>query len=170
MAANPKTLAPLLRRMASRDLDRVIEIEQRAYPHPWTRGIFSDCLRVGYDCWCLQTGREVVGYCVLSHAAGETHLLNLCVAPESQGQGLGAKLLGHALQRSVRQGSTEIFLEVRPSNRGAIALYRRYGFRAVGERPGYYAAGDGRENAIVMMRALRPGPLAGPGTPPRTED
>ena len=155
MAVNPETLAPLLRRMTPRDLDRVIDIEQRAYPHPWTRGIFSDCLRVGYDCWCLQEGRDVVGYCVLSHAAGETHLLNLCVAPEAQGRGLGATLLGHALRRSARQGSMEIFLEVRPSNRAAIALYRQYGFRPVGERPDYYAAGEGRENALIMARALQ---------------
>ena len=154
MAVNPETLAPLMRRMIADDLDRVIAIEQSAYPHPWTRGIFSDCLRVGYDCWCLQAGREVAGYCVLSHAAGETHLLNLCVAPEAQGQGLGATLLGHALRRSALQGSAEIFLEVRPSNHAALALYRRYGFRQVGERPDYYAAGEGRENAVIMARAL----------------
>ena len=154
MAADPEALTPLLRRMAERDLDRVFEIEQRAYPHPWTRGIFSDCLRVGYDCWCLQVGREVVAYCVLSHAAGETHLLNLCVAPEWQGRGLGATLVGHVLRRSAQKGSEEIFLEVRPSNRSARGLYRRFGFRAVGERPGYYAAGDSREDAIIMRRGL----------------
>ena len=166
MAVNPEALAPLLRRMTPHDLDRVIDIEQRAYPHPWTRGIFSDCLRVGYDCWCLQLGPAVAGYCVLSHAAGETHLLNLCVAPDMQGQGLGATLLGHALRRSARQGSTEIFLEVRPSNQAALALYRRYGFRAVGERPDYYAAGEGRENAVIMARALREDPAwrSGPTT------
>ncbi|MEJ2384708.1 MAG: ribosomal protein S18-alanine N-acetyltransferase [Xanthomonadales bacterium] len=151
---NPESFAPLLRRMTPRDLDRVIEIEHRAYPHPWTRGIFSDCLRVGYDCWCLQVDGAVLGYCVLSHAAGETHLLNLCVAPDAQGQGLGATLLGHALRRSARQGSAEVFLEVRPSNGAAIALYRRYGFRPVGERPDYYAAGEGRENALIMARSL----------------
>lgn len=165
MAANPETLAPLLRRMTPADLDRVIDIEHRAYPHPWTRGIFGDCLRVGYDCWCLQLGRAVTGYCVLSHAAGETHLLNLCVAPEAQGRGLGATLLGHALQRSARHGSGEIFLEVRPSNHAAIALYRRHGFRAVGERPDYYAAGEGRENAVIMVRALRANPAVRPGAP-----
>ena len=154
MAADPETLAPLVRRMTAGDLDRVIDIEQRAYPHPWTRGIFSDCLRVGYDCRCLQTGRDVSGYCVLSHAAGETHLLNLCVAPEVQRRGLGAMLLGHALRRAALRGSAEIFLEVRPSNHAALALYRRYGFRVVGERPDYYAAGEGRENAVIMARAL----------------
>jgi ribosomal-protein-alanine N-acetyltransferase len=154
VAANPEALTPLLRRMTFHDLDRVMDIEQRAYPFPWTRGIFSDCLRVGYDCRCLQAGRELIGYCVLSHAAGETHLLNLCVDPEWQGHGLGATLLGHVLQRSARAGSADIFLEVRPSNRAAIALYRRFGFGVVGERPGYYTAGEGREDAIVMRRSL----------------
>jgi len=154
VAANPEAFHPLLRRMRLSDLDRVIAIEQQAYPHPWTRGIFSDCLRVGYDCWCLQLGAEVVAYCVLSHAAGETHLLNLCVAPARQGEGLGGMLLGHALRRAARSGSSVIFLEVRPSNHAAIGLYRRYGFSAAGLRPDYYAAGEGREDAIVMHRAL----------------
>jgi ribosomal-protein-alanine N-acetyltransferase len=154
MATRAEAFHPLLRRMRRVDLDRVLDIEQQAYPHPWTPGIFSDCLRVGYDCWCLQVGSETVGYCVLSHVAGETHLLNLCVAPERQGEGLGGMLLVHALRQADRYGSREIFLEVRPSNRAAIDLYRRAGFRSVGLRPDYYAAGDGREDAIVMRRGV----------------
>jgi len=154
MAARPDLAHPLVRRMGHGDLDRVMAIEQQAYPWPWTRGIFSDCLRVGYDCWCIQIGRDVAGYCVLSHAAGETHLLNLCIAPEHQRGGLGGLLLGHALRRAAASGSAEIFLEVRPSNAAAIALYRRCGFHVVGRRPGYYAAGEGREDALVMRRTL----------------
>ena len=154
MAANPETLAPLLRRMASRDLDRVIEIEQRAYPHPWTRGIFSDCLRVGYDCWCLQTGREVVGYCVLSHAAGETHLLNLCVRPESQRQGVGEKLLVHLTALARRHDAEIIFLEVRVSNAAARSLYDKMGFNELGTRKDYYPAAGGREDGLILARVL----------------
>lgn len=154
MAANEAPLHPLLRRMTSADVERVMEIEQQAYPYPWTRGIFSDCLRVGYDCWCLVLGRETAGYCVLTHAAGETHLLNLCIAPDWQRRGFGEILLDHAVRRSAEQGSAVIFLEVRPSNPAAIALYRNHGFSVIGRRPDYYSADQGREDAIVMKRTV----------------
>lgn len=154
VAANEAPLHPLLRRMTPADVERVMEIETQAYPYPWTIGIFKDCLRVGYDCWCMVLGRETAGYCILTHAAGETHLLNLCVAPDWQQRGFGEILLDHALRRSVEQGSTEIILEVRPSNRAAISLYLKNGFSVIGRRPDYYSAEQGREDAIVMKRVL----------------
>lgn len=163
MPACPEALHPLVRPMTPADLDRVMEIELQAYPFPWTRGIFRDCLRVGYDCWCMQLGRETAGYCVLTHAAGESHLLNLCVAPDWQRRGLGEVLLDQALNRSVLAGSREIFLEVRPSNPAARALYLKNGFEQVGQRPDYYSAGDCREDAIIMRKILHEADPAGQG-------
>jgi ribosomal-protein-alanine N-acetyltransferase len=154
VSAQPEFCHYLVRPLVESDLDRVMEIELDAYPHPWTRGIFADCLRVGYECWGLQVGSELSGYTVLTHAAGESHLLNLCVAPQWQGRGLGSILLAHARRLAVAHGCRYMFLEVRPSNESAIALYRKRGFVMVGERPAYYADGDGREDAIVMRCAL----------------
>lgn len=154
MSAAPEECHYLVRPLTADDLDRVMEIELQAYPHPWTRGIFADCLRVGYECWGLQAGAVLAGYCVLTHAAGESHLLNLCVAPQWQRRGLGRILLGHCVRLAVSNGCQSMFLEVRPSNDAAFELYRRNGFEVVGERPGYYTAGEGREDAIVMRRCL----------------
>jgi ribosomal-protein-alanine N-acetyltransferase len=154
VSANPKILHPVLRPLEPGDLDRVMEIELQAYPYPWTRGIFSDCLRVGYDCWGMKLGERLAGYCILSHAAGESHLLNLCIAPEYQRRGLGNLMLGHALRRGRAHGSQTIFLEVRPSNPAGFELYRKNGFREVGRRRDYYTAGDEREDALVMRREL----------------
>ena len=92
MIAERHLFHPLVRPLVWDDLDRIMAIELAAYPHPWTRGIFSDCLRVGYDCWGLQLGTRLVGYSVQSDAAGESHLLNLCVAPEWQRRGCGPEL------------------------------------------------------------------------------
>ncbi len=82
-----------LRPMSIDDLPEIIAIEQSAYPHPWILRIFRDCLRIGYSCWVLAQGRVVVGYGVLSIATGESHILNLCVHPDFQGQGLGKQML-----------------------------------------------------------------------------
>ncbi|MEM7053898.1 MAG: GNAT family N-acetyltransferase, partial [Pseudomonadota bacterium] len=82
-----------IRPMRRSDLSEVSEIEQDAYSFPWSYGIFSDCLRIGYCCRVLEQGGEISGYAVLSAAAGEAHLLNLCVAASVRQQGLGQALL-----------------------------------------------------------------------------
>jgi ribosomal-protein-alanine N-acetyltransferase len=167
MIAERHIFHPLVRTLDSGDLDRIMEIELAAYPHPWTRGIFSDCLRVGYDCWGLQLGSHLVGYSIQSDAAGESHLLNLCVAPEWQRRGCGQVLLENAVRTARAHACESMYLEVRPSNPAGIALYARHGFTMIGRRPDYYSAsaaseslpavetGRGREDALVMRLDLR---------------
>jgi ribosomal-protein-alanine N-acetyltransferase len=139
-----------LRPMCEADLEQVMAIELRAYPFPWTRGIFRDCLAAGYPAWLLLERGLPIGYGVLSVALDEAHILNVCVAPERQGRGLGRYLL-RALLRGARERRAErVFLEVRPSNPHAIALYHSEGFNEIGRRPRYYPAHGGREDAIVM--------------------
>jgi ribosomal-protein-alanine N-acetyltransferase len=131
-----------------------MEIERRSYPHPWTRQIFNDCLRAGYCCWVCEQQGVIEGYGVTSIAAGESHLLNLCVRPESQQQGVGRKLLLHLISLARRQNAELMFLEVRPSNRAARALYESMGFNELGSRREYYPADKGREDALILARVL----------------
>ena len=143
-----------LRPMREDDLDTVMAIERRAYPFPWTRGILRDCLRAGYPAWVLEEGKEAIGYAVLSIAAAEAHILNLCTAPEVQGRGHGRHLLRALLELARGRGVQRVFLEVRPSNVHAITLYDSEGFNEIGRRPRYYPAVGGREDAIVMAIEL----------------
>ncbi|HUJ28280.1 MAG TPA: ribosomal protein S18-alanine N-acetyltransferase [Myxococcales bacterium] len=145
---------PLLAAMAERDLDEVIAIENVIYTHPWTRGNFADSLHAGYACRTWRLGGELIGYFVLMAAAGEAHLLNLSVAAREQRSGHGSALLREAAQIARRLGAKSLFLEVRPSNDAAQALYRRFGFRKVGVRRGYYPAHHGREDALVLSLGL----------------
>ena len=139
-----------IRPMQEDDLDEVIAIEEAVYPFPWTRGIFHDCLLVGYSCWVYQFEEQIVGYVVMSIAAGEAHILTLAVHPEFQGKGLARKILEHVLMISRERGAESIFLEVRPSNQRAIRIYEKAGFNEIGIRKGYYPDVDGREDALVM--------------------
>ena len=141
--------------MREQDLDEVMAIESVIYSHPWTRGNFSDSLRAAYECRVLRIGAALAGYFVLMAAAGEAHLLNLSVAARHQRNGHGAQLLGEAMSLARRLGARSLFLEVRPSNRGAQALYTRFGFRRVGVRRGYYPAHSGREDALVLTLPLQ---------------
>lgn len=154
MSTEQAALHPLVRLLKPDDLDRVMEIENSAYAFPWTRGIFEDCLRVSYVCQGLDMGNTLVGYSVQSQAAGECHLLNICIDPAWQGRGLGSLLLEQCTRLARSGCCNSMFLEVRPSNRAGISLYHNRGFHIVGERPEYYRATNGRESAIIMFLDL----------------
>jgi [ribosomal protein S18]-alanine N-acetyltransferase len=145
---------PRLAPMREPELAEVLAIENEIYTHPWTRGNFADSLKAGYQCWTWRAGAELVGYFIVLVAAGEAHLLNLSVAAAHQRGGHGSALLAEAMRLARARGAAHIFLEVRPSNDGAKALYRRFGFRQVAVRPGYYPARGGREDALVLTLAL----------------
>jgi ribosomal-protein-alanine N-acetyltransferase len=143
-----------LRPMRDQDVEAVLVSERAAYEFPWSAEIFSDCMRVGYNCWIVEVGRLVVGHGIMSIGAGECHVLNLCVHPKWQGLGLGRRLLRRLLALARTKGADTAFLEVRVSNRLARALYASEGFCEIGERRGYYPARNGREDAVVLARAL----------------
>ncbi|MBI4195757.1 MAG: ribosomal protein S18-alanine N-acetyltransferase [Betaproteobacteria bacterium] len=145
---------PRCRRMTASDLDTVMAIERRVYPHPWTRGNFADSLAAGYHCWIMECQGRIVGYTVITIAAGEAHLLNLSIDAAWQRRGLGAMLLRFVVKLARDYAAATIFLEVRPSNAAGRALYAREGFEDIGLRRGYYPAIDGREDAIVLELAL----------------
>ncbi|MCU9951542.1 ribosomal protein S18-alanine N-acetyltransferase [Pseudomonas solani] len=147
------TDAVSFRRMTEADLDAVLKIEYAAFSHPWTRGIFADGLK-SYDCWIMFEGTQQVGHGVINVIIDEAHLLNITVKPESQGRGLGLRLLEHLMKRALELKAGECFLEVRASNESAYRLYERYGFNEIGRRRGYYPAVGGREDALVMACTL----------------
>jgi len=144
----------VVREMAYDDLAMVSDIERRSYEFPWSHGVFRDCLLAGYHNIVLVRDRRVVGYAVLSVAAGEAHILNICVDPQFRAYGYGSRLLDEILFRARAAAVREIFLEVRPSNETAIRLYRKKGFHKIADRPSYYQARGGREDAAVYSRKL----------------
>ncbi len=144
-----------LRPIQDSDLEQLMPIEVRAYPYPWTPGIFNDCLRhQHYHCLLHEQQDVIRAYGVISVAVQEMHLLNLTVSPDYQSQGLGKRLL-YTLEMLGRElDAQECFLEVRPSNKAAIQLYLNQGFNEIGLRKDYYPATQGREDAVVMAKSL----------------
>ena len=143
-----------IRTMSDRDLRGVAAVEQASYEFPWSPGIFRDCLLAGYQCLVLDIDGEINGYAIMSVAASEAHILNLCVHPELQRQGLGRQLLHALCTRARTLGVERAFLEVRPSNAAAVNLYRSAGFEQIGVRPSYYQAQDGREDAVIFAAGI----------------
>ena len=163
MSAVAETELLRFRPMREEDLGAVQVNEAAAYSHPWTPGIFRDCLGSGYSCWVAEAAGTIVGHGIMSVAVGETHILNICVSPDWQGRGVGRRFLQHLLDVSRGYGALMAFLEVRPSNGAAVNLYESIGFSEVGRRRNYYPAREGREDAIVMAMGLDDGSTAGFG-------
>jgi len=138
------------RAMSPGDLPAVATVERASYEFPWSEGIFRDCLRVGYLCRVAELEGEIIAYGVVAMGAGEAHILNLCVRSDLRGRNVGRQMLLLLLERSRQAGMAAVFLEVRPSNPHAIALYQSVGFVQVGLRKGYYQAPGGREDALVL--------------------
>ena len=152
MTIQPSAL--LVRPMREHDLAQVMRVEAEAYEFPWSEGIFRDCLRAGYSCWSQLAEDRLVGYGIMTIGAEEAHVLNLCTKPHHHRQGFARRLLGHLMETAARHGAEHVFLEVRVSNAAAQSLYASEGFSQVGVRKAYYPALGGREDAIVLRRAL----------------
>lgn len=154
MIANPRELGVVLREMRQTDLAQVAAIEREAYEYPWSPGIFRDCLLAGYTSIVAEQEGTVIGYAIMSVAAGEAHLLNLCVASRLRRCGHGRRLLATIMQRARLAGAERMHLEVRPSNVAALALYAEHGFERIGVRRAYYRATTGSEDAVLLARWL----------------
>ena len=139
-----------MRKMNTSDLDDVQEIEQQVYNYPWSEAIFNDCFTAGYYCWICEEIDNVLGYCILSLAAGEGHIMNICVDPSEQKQGIGRFMVDHMVKVAKNAEVSSIFLEVRPSNTSAISLYQGMGFNELGIRKDYYPGKEGREDALML--------------------
>ncbi|MDD5028370.1 MAG: ribosomal protein S18-alanine N-acetyltransferase [Rhodoferax sp.] len=155
MNACQPTIEAAFEPMTEAALDAVLAIEREAYPHPWQRQHFSDCLASGYQAQLLLASDTLLGYFVAMKGFEEVHLLNLAVAPNCQRQGW-AQVLLDALQLWARgHGMHWIWLEARASNRRAVKVYQAHGFRCVSVRKGYYpGSGAAREDAVVMCLNL----------------
>lgn len=143
-----------IRPMLDQDVPAVMRIEESAYPFPWTAGIFRDCIRAGYSCFVLEKGAELLAYAVMSVAAREAHILNVCVSPVARGLGYGRALMIKMMSLARQLHADMMFLEVRLSNQAARVLYEKLGFNEIGIRNDYYPATRGREDALLLAKQL----------------
>lgn len=143
-----------IRLMREADIPAVLLVEKDSYEFPWSAGNFHDSIYAGYSAWVYEAGGEIIGHLVLMSVMDEAHLLNITIAPAWRRQGLGRVLLEHAMDATRQKSVKTLFLEVRPSNKPAIAMYENMGFEAFALRKAYYPAQQGREDALVMRKVL----------------
>ncbi len=140
-----------------RDLNAIEEIEQRAYPTPWSRAMFAgELAKPSSICLGAFEAEDgtLVGYLIISRYVDAWHVMNVAVSPEQRRQGIASALLSRLFEQTADEARRGYTLEVRVSNVGAIKLYERLGFRSRGVRRGYYT--DNREDALIMWRDPEP--------------
>ncbi len=155
----PKTMPELEFQPLTADwLDRVLQIENAVYPHPWSRTNFEDSIKTGYQMQVLTTpDADILGYFIAMNGFEEVHVLNITVAEPYQRQGWARVMLDALAVWSRGQGAQWLWLEVRGSNERALHVYKAQGFKLVSVRQDYYPKGpkaNGREDAIVMSLKL----------------
>ena len=137
------------RRLVFADLPNVIAIERRAFPTPWSLAMFVlELSKPEGICLAAQRDGQLVGYIICSRFDQVWHIMNVSVDPDLQRRGIATALIDAVIARV--GGGAQITLEVRPTNVGAIALYKQFGFLAAGSRPRYYQ--DNGEDAVIMWR------------------
>ncbi len=146
------------RNITKQNLPELLAIEQAATPFPWSEKAHADAIHCNYPSLLLEIENKIKGFVIFNWLADECHLLNIVIAPVSQGQGLAKALIMQMLELADSQNMSKVILEVRASNTPAMALYKKLGFEQIGLRKNYYRGNltqeSGREDAIVMKKAL----------------
>lgn len=149
-----------IERLRQQDLPAVMTIETDSFSTPWPRGAFLEEIRSNPYARCLGarepgagTRSPVRGYICYWVLGDELLIHNLAVDRRFRRRGLARALMDEAFEEAGRTGCRTAYLEVRPSNTAALALYGSFGFTVVSRRRRYYA--DTNEDALVMRAALK---------------
>lgn len=133
---------------------QVAALEKICFTDAWSEAMFAEELRNPLSTWLVSEENGVVtGYIGAQSVPPEADVMNLAVAPDRRREGLGTKLLCTMSEVLHRQGIDALFLEVRASNSGAIALYQSQDFVRVGLRRKYYV--NPPEDALILRKELK---------------
>ncbi|WP_419236322.1 ribosomal protein S18-alanine N-acetyltransferase [Serratia fonticola] len=140
--------------LTAADLATAFTIEQASHAFPWTEATLASNQGERYLNLKLEAEGQMAGFAITQIVLDEATLFNIAIHPSWQRRGFGRTLLTAVIEQLAARGVVTLWLEVRASNRGAIALYEDLGFNEVTVRRNYYPAASGREDAIVMALPL----------------
>ncbi|AFK87617.1 MULTISPECIES: ribosomal protein S18-alanine N-acetyltransferase [Thermoanaerobacterium] len=141
-----------IRPMVKSDIDKVMEIEYLSFSVPWSFESFVMEVTKNRCAHYIvaEVDGKVAGYGGFWVVVDEGHITNIAVHPDFRGQGVGSAIVEGLIELAKTKGITSMTLEVRESNLVAQSLYKKYGFKPVGKRKGYYQ--DNNEDAVIMWK------------------
>jgi ribosomal-protein-alanine N-acetyltransferase len=141
------------------DVQSLVNIEELCFHWPWQRMSFLDqlgnerAMSLAVRLPTAEKDQQLIAYICLQLVVDELHILRIAVRPEWRCLGIASWLLNETLYLARTKGATQAFLEVRPSNEAARALYQKAGFKTIGRRPRYYS--ETKEDAILMTKSMK---------------
>ncbi len=148
-----------LEAVTPQDIDRILAIDREAFKRPWHRKSFSEELihkdAYSYAVRTQLDGRrmQIIAYVFVRLILNEMHILRIAVAAGFQAKGVATWLLQQCFKLAGQKQVDAVYIEVRPTNKTAIALYRKSGFQSLGTRPNYYP--ETGEDALIMVKHLK---------------
>ncbi|MGI6623204.1 MAG: ribosomal protein S18-alanine N-acetyltransferase [Clostridiaceae bacterium] len=146
-------IKPVIRPMENKDLNDIVEVEQKCFRIPWSKSMFEDELyNLNAHYLVAEVAGRIVGYIGFWKIIDEGHITNIAVHPDFRGLGYGRELIAAMILKAKEMELIAITLEVRKSNKAAISLYESFGFVSSGIRKKYYS--DNNEDALIMWLKL----------------
>lgn len=148
-----------LEAITPKDLDKILTIDHSVFNRPWHRKSFlqelacDNAYSYAVRTQLVDRGIEIIAYVFLRILLTEMHILRIAVVQEFQDRGVATWLLQQCFRLAKQKKAYSVYIEVRPTNKAAIALYRKSGFQLLGTRPHYYP--ETGEDALVMVKHLK---------------
>lgn len=143
----------IIREMKQSDVPAIAELEKQCFSAPWSENMITSSMESRLSCWLVaEINGTIAGYVGSESVIDSADMMNIAVAPEFRRQGVGIALVNGLISRLQRKSVAFLLLEVRVSNKPAIAMYEKMGFLQVGLRPRYYC--NPREDAFIMRKEL----------------
>lgn len=146
--------------ISPQSLDRILTIDRLAFKRPWNRTLFleelscDNAFSYAVRCKQIDQGLTIIAYVFWRMVLTELHMIRIAVAPDYRSKGVATWLLQQCFKLAQQKRNFDsVYIEVRPSNNAAIALYRKLGFYVIGTRPNYYP--ESNEDALVMRKQLK---------------
>ncbi|MGN1393119.1 MAG: ribosomal protein S18-alanine N-acetyltransferase [Succinivibrionaceae bacterium] len=152
------TINQILKSDANKYIDLLVEIESISHIHPWTKKELYSSFGDRYTFFGLFKSNEIIGYAIYDCVLDIATIQNICIHPKYQGIGLGSLLLSttfELIQKKLNLNVINVLLEVRISNKIAINLYKKHGFKEDGIRKNYYPTSIGKEDALLMSKIIQ---------------
>lgn len=146
----------IIRNLQEKDIDDLVEIEELCFHTPWTKNSLKQELKNKLARYkVIEKNSKIVAYAGIWFVVDEGHITNVAVHPEQRGLGYGNQVIEALIDECANSNIISMTLEVRKSNETAIKLYKKYGFKLSGIRPGYYT--DTQEDALIMWKDIEKG-------------
>ena len=143
-----------IRQVTIADVERITDIEYRSFSAPFTKEMYKAMVKASPPFFGIVAveGEDLAGYLFYSIAADEVELLTIAVDDKFRKKGIAKKMMEDMIDAAHKNKVSALFLEVRPSNKAALSLYKSFGFAQIGVRKGYYK--DNNEDALTMKKIL----------------